>query len=60
MNLLEHVDLGKLDIHVVPLRTNGRDMSEELLGIISALTEYTLSTVHWGWHTSAGPYPDPE
>ena len=56
INLLEHVDLGKLDIHVVQSCTNGRDMSEELLGIISALTEYTLSTctVCWGWHTSDG------
>ena len=39
--LLEHIDLGELDI--VESRTNERAMSEELLGIISAPADDTLS-----------------
>ena len=40
--LLEHIDLGKLD--VVGLCTDGQDMSQELLGVVSAPTNNTLCT----------------
>ena len=39
--LLKDVDLGKL--HIVESRTGGQDMSEELLGVISAPVDDTPS-----------------
>ena len=44
--LLEQVDLGELD--VVKMRMNQRwDMSDELLGIVLAPADGTLSTSKW-------------
>ena len=40
--LFQHIDLGKLD--VVESHTNGQDLSKELLGIVLAPTNDTLST----------------
>ena len=50
-DLLEQVDLGGLDyidlgeLDVVESRTDGQDMSEELLGVVLAPADVTLSTL---------------
>ena len=53
-----HVDLGELDseldVHVVMSRTDGQDMSKELLGVVSAPVLSTSGMAHHDGRTAFG------